>query len=225
MYLSRILINPRRGHAQRYLRDPGVVHAAVLAASPTQPIPSSPEGRVLWRIDRDNPYQPLLYALTPEQFDFSHIAEEAGYPAVERPFESLPYDRLVDRVTAGAEYAFRLTANPTHQGRRAQDQATQRFGHVTAAQQLHWLTTRSTAYGFTIPVNSVGTPDVVLCDRRQVHFRRNGSRPVTLATATYEGRLHVTDTAVFRKALTQGIGHGKAYGCGLLTLATVTADL
>jgi CRISPR system Cascade subunit CasE len=35
----------------------------------------------------------------------------------------------------------------------------------------------------------------------------------------YEGELEVTDTAAFRQALEKGIGSGKAYGFGLLSVA------
>jgi CRISPR system Cascade subunit CasE len=35
----------------------------------------------------------------------------------------------------------------------------------------------------------------------------------------FEGDLEVTDAAAFRAALAQGIGSGKAYGFGLLSIA------
>ena len=43
-------------------------------------------------------------------------------------------------------------------------------------------------------------------------------RPVSLLAVTYEGLLTVTDAALFRRTLTEGIGRGKAYGLGLLTV-------
>ncbi|MEU8505864.1 type I-E CRISPR-associated protein Cas6/Cse3/CasE [Streptomyces brevispora] len=45
------------------------------------------------------------------------------------------------------------------------------------------------------------------------------SMRVALTTATYEGTLHVTNPDALRTLLTTGIGQGRAYGCGLLTLA------
>ena len=42
---------------------------------------------------------------------------------------------------------------------------------------------------------------------------------MTLGVATFEGVLEVTDPDALRRALTHGIGRGKAYGCGLMTLA------
>lgn len=42
---------------------------------------------------------------------------------------------------------------------------------------------------------------------------------VTLAVAEYEGVLQITDLEAFKSMLVNGLGRGKAYGCGLLTLA------
>ncbi len=42
---------------------------------------------------------------------------------------------------------------------------------------------------------------------------------VTLSTAQFDGVLTVVDADRLREALTAGIGRGKAYGCGLMTLA------
>ena len=43
-------------------------------------------------------------------------------------------------------------------------------------------------------------------------------KDVRLLSVTYEGLLTVTDAQKFRDALTGGIGRGKAYGMGLLTI-------
>ncbi|MDB1087701.1 type I-E CRISPR-associated protein Cas6/Cse3/CasE [Streptomyces sp. ACA25] len=45
---------------------------------------------------------------------------------------------------------------------------------------------------------------------------------VTLVTATFDGRLRVTDADKLRRTLTAGLGRAKAYGCGLMTLAPVS---
>jgi len=44
-------------------------------------------------------------------------------------------------------------------------------------------------------------------------------RGLTFGTALFEGKLVVTDAARFRNAWMTGIGPGKAFGCGLLSLA------
>lgn len=41
---------------------------------------------------------------------------------------------------------------------------------------------------------------------------------MTLLAVTYEGVLQVTDAEQFRALLCQGMGRGKAYGLGLMTV-------
>ena len=44
------------------------------------------------------------------------------------------------------------------------------------------------------------------------------TRPVTLLAVTYEGILQVTDPEAFKALLCEGVGRGKAYGLGLMTI-------
>ncbi|MQS10215.1 type I-E CRISPR-associated protein Cas6/Cse3/CasE [Streptomyces alkaliphilus] len=57
--------------------------------------------------------------------------------------------------------------------------------------------------------------------RAETGGRRRG--PVTMVTATFDGRLEVTDPDALRRTLTLGLGRGRAYGCGLMTLAPTGA--
>jgi CRISPR system Cascade subunit CasE len=120
----------------------------------------------------------------------------------------------------GQQWAFRLTANPVRNGRSPKHHDSRRFGHVTVSQQRDWLLRRAKDAGFEVALGSLGEPDLVVHGRTTRQFRRNGST-VTLRIASYDGRLQITDADALRKALTSGIGHAKAYGCGLLTLAPV----
>ncbi|MFC9220745.1 type I-E CRISPR-associated protein Cas6/Cse3/CasE [Streptomyces hygroscopicus] len=135
----------------------------------------------------------------------------------------------------------RLTADTDHKPTRGF-----RMGHRTAAAQLQWFLTRTERWGFDIPPSRTDTPasglgepttgtiaptgtgawdshparEVRITARRRHSFVKNGKGPrVTFHTATFEGRLRVTDPAAFTTRLLEGIGPSKAYGCGLLTLA------
>ncbi|MGW1837130.1 type I-E CRISPR-associated protein Cas6/Cse3/CasE [Streptomyces sp. NPDC002067] len=64
--------------------------------------------------------------------------------------------------------------------------------------------------------------EVRITARQRHSFKKNAgkdTRPVVFHTATFEGRLRITDAATFTARLLGGIGPSKAYGCGLLTLA------
>ncbi len=194
MHLTRFEVNTARRGARTLLSSPQNLHAGVLSGFPAGTTTPSDDGRVLWRVDT------------------------AGWPSTQG-WVTKDYRPLLDGLTTGDTWAFRLRANPTHSGRKTTDsERTQRFGHLTAPQQLAWLTTRCAGAGFEVPVGALGQPDAAVVHREVVRFNRRGTA-VTLTTATYEGRLTVGDPTALRRTLTHGLGPAKGYGCGLLTLA------
>lgn len=217
MHLTRFEINTARRGARKLLSSPQNVHAAILSAFPAGAAEPSENGRVLWRVDTAGPAT-HLYLVSPGKPDLTHLVEDAGWPSTEG-WVTKDYTTLLDRLTAGERWAFRLRANPTRSGRKtAESSTTQRFGHLTADQQLAWLTARAAGAGFEIPVGQLDQLQAAVVHREVVRFDRRGTQ-VTLATATYEGALVVRDAGALRRTLTHGIGPAKGYGCGLLTLA------
>lgn len=106
-----------------------------------------------------------------------------------------------------------------------------RVGHVTVSQQTRWLLDRADRLGVRFPVvqgtEGEAEPEhavaVVRRDRPEFRRRRSdgGTDRVTIDRVVFEGRLVVENADALRRAMTSGIGPGKAYGCGLLTLAQV----
>lgn len=227
MFLSRFRINTARREARKLLASPQAMHAAVLAGFPCPEDHTRDDARTLWRIDQGRDQQVLLYVVSPTAPDLTHLVEQAGWPTIARTWETRPYARLLDSLDKGQRWAFRLTANPTRNGRRKEDDpTTQRYGHVTPVQQVEWLTKRAERNGFNVVRQADGELNLVT-HNRQIHrfTRKHGEKPVTVITATYDGVLEVEDPALFRNVLTRGIGHARAYGCGLLTLAPAQAVL
>jgi CRISPR system Cascade subunit CasE len=257
-YLSRIRINPLRSRSRELLASPGALHRWVAYA-----IPGSPhEERLLWRLDSDNPHRPQLFALTRSKPDWTHLVDEAGWPASDGDHAIVrPYEPLLEQIAVGREFAFRLTANPVQNTAKpvkpTPAQAAQlaiplaeghrrrgfRLAHRTAAAQLDWFLRRTESWGFEVPASRTDEPAPGLADtlpddpgrsgparevrivqrHRHAFEKRPGGPRVTFHSATFEGRLRVTDTSAFNARLLDGIGPSKAYGCGLLTLAPLTA--
>lgn len=219
MFLSRIALNPARREGRKLLASPQAMHAAVLSSfAPGSS--TSANSRVLWRLDRQGP-EAFLYVVSPAQPDFAHLVEQAGWPTTET-WVSKPYTPLLAALSDGQHWHFRLTANPVHKVRidgetRATD--TKLRAHVSAGHQLEWLRSRTPRLGFEF-AGKDDAPDVTVLDRKVAHFKR-GEGKVTLAMATYEGTLVVSDAKRLREVLVAGIGRAKGYGCGLLTLAPV----
>src|SRR5450756_2446780 len=108
-YLSQVWLNPLRAQTQRMLRNPQVLHAAVLGGVSRQPVTE----RVLWRVEPESPYRVGVLVLTESKPSWEHLVEQGGWPSADEPQALVrPYEPLLDRVVCGAQFAFRLRANP-----------------------------------------------------------------------------------------------------------------
>lgn len=224
MHLTRFRFNKARRDSRRLLGSPQVMHAAVMSGFATDADHTRDGQRTLWRLDTtDN--QPVLYIVSPGRPDLTHLVEQAGWPTSDEKWLTRPYDGFLSSLSTGQQWAFRLTANPVHDGRPKDPTAdTRRYGHVTVAQQTKWLIDRAERNGFEVVQGSNDELNLILHNQTTQSFgRRGGDRPVVIRTATFDGVLAVRDPDALRRALTAGIGHAKAYGCGLMTLAPVNA--
>jgi CRISPR system Cascade subunit CasE len=234
-YLSRIWLNPLRTGAQRLLRNPQAMHAAVLGGLARQPVTE----RVLWRLDTDQAHRAELLVLTASTPSWEHLIEQAGWHHADVPQALVrDYQPLLERLELGREFRFRLRANPVSstrtpkkpspaQAQRLSEERPRgvRVPHRTAAHQLHWLTERVVTWGFELPTDPEGQERVRLGARERLAFPKSagaGRQPVVVSTATFDGVLRVTDPARARDSLLCGVGPARAYGCGLITLAPLT---
>lgn len=214
MFMTRFEINPQRRDARAMLAAPQRMHRAVLAAFPESCDPSA-HGRLLWRLD-EGQHDVVLYVVSPDKPDLTHLVETIGRPTY--GWQTREYGPFLERLAVGQRWVFRLRANPVHNVRPVDGGRGKRFGHVTADQQTAWFHRQAGRHGFAIVTGSADEPDLLLRDRRTLRFPRQG-RTVTIATALFEGILRVEDPVPLRAALVDGVGPGKGYGCGLLTLA------
>lgn len=201
MYLTRVYLNPYRRGCKFLISSPQRMHAAVLASFPPGSIPSSSEGRVLWRIDRppktsrstnENSPAIALYISSPVAPDPAAIVEQAGYE-VNGSVVVKRTDDFLDSLREGQLWSFRVTVNPTFRRAGQEDEKGRKkvLAHVTVAQQTQWFLDRAVPNGFEIPLMSefggdvsrtlsadgglVGSdaPFIGLVERRSERFRRN----------------------------------------------------
>jgi len=223
-WFSRVMLNPQRRGAQKLMGNPQAMHAAVMAAfAPGTLENSTAPGRVLWRLDSRHP-EHTLYVVSPEEPDLQHVVEQAGWAT--SPAATTDYSRFLSQLRLGQEWRFRLRANPVRSVKEEGGGRGRVLPHVTPAQQLEWLRGRSEKLGFTLTTASEesGTDvfDIAVTGRGDRRFRRHAESgkvsTVTLRQAQFDGMFTVTDVEALQGALINGIGRGKAYGCGLLTL-------
>lgn len=195
----------------RLMAFPNLLHGAVEGCF------SGARRRNLWRVDAlgGQPYLMILSEVPP---DFEALAKRYGREGLSPSWEVKPYDAFMNRLAAGQRWQFRLRANPVRSSTREREGERSRgrlYNHVTLDQQRAWLVERAEAHGFAVEENAF---DVV---HSQWHKFRKGGGEVSLLAVTFEGRLTISDPALFRELLAGGIGRGKAYGCGLMTIARI----
>lgn len=211
MYLSRILLDQKRRETLQALSSPHILHGAVEQSF------ASRDKRKLWRIDWLNDACYLL-VLSQDKPDFTHIAKQFGNPSSEPLWETKDYDFLLSRLQAGQDWHFRLCANPTRSSFKEKETATGRgkvFAHVTQEQQRQWLLLKAGTCGFKLKEDEF---DVVHTQWLKFSKGKGSQREITLRTATFEGKLTITNIESFMQTLLSGIGRAKSYGCGLLTI-------
>jgi CRISPR system Cascade subunit CasE len=211
-------LNKELHETRRLLASPERVHAAILACF----MPNS--GRVLWRLDEFE-HSLFLLVISAEQPDFKHMQEKYGWNSSSGKGDTIKYDSLLSKLKDGQKFRFKLTANPasrfykendTMQGAKARKQGNF-YGKLGIDQHNEWLISQSVRHGFSVTQN-----DFAVTSKGKLRFHKGQGRDrntITLATATYEGVLQVTNVDKFRSALINGIGRGKAYGQGMLTIS------
>ncbi len=201
MYLSRITLNTALRETMKALVSLSIFHGAVESSF------DGARARRLWRIDDLNGKKYILI-VSEAVPDLKSFAEQFGYTG---EYETKDYSPLLDRISNGERWRFRLTANPVVSKSHGKIMA-----HITPEYQKKWLAGRGEKLGFALHEAEFQTVQSKWYD-----FRKRsdaGSSRVRLLSVTFEGVLTVTDAERFKETLCNGIGREKAYGQGMLTI-------
>jgi CRISPR system Cascade subunit CasE len=202
MYLSKLILNERDRTVQRDLSNAHALHQRIMLAFPDE--------------QRDHPRNDwnILFRQEPDS-DVVLVQSE-----IEPVWTKLPNGYLSDRAVKQIELEavqfgvrrilqFRLRANPS----KRDNQTKKTIGLFHQADQLAWLERQAERCGFTLHgVDVIPSSNVF-------GIKGNGSSPIRITTALYQGILEVREPSQFLTAVQHGIGRGKSYGCGLLSVA------
>lgn len=166
--------------------------------------------RKLWRLDNVNGTMYLLI-LSQEEPNLSSFCKQ--FSPSQDSWETKDYTPLLENLKAGTIWRFRLTSNPTISHRTDKDKRGKVLAHITTEYQRKWLIERSEKNGFQLFEN-----DFNITGNKWQRFIKRDRCNVTFLSVTYEGLLNIKDVVLFRKVLTEGLGRGKAYGMGLMTV-------
>lgn len=200
MYLARLRLDPRSAQARRDLADPYEMHRTLVRPFVKNAEQTPP--RILWRAEPQAAWsEPVVLVQAQEKADWSVLEAVSGYLKGGVETRDISPEGWLQQDHC---YRFRLFANPTvtREGKR--------FGLAAEDEQLAWLARQGERHGFALEA-------VLVTSTEQLSSRQQDNR-IKLLQVCFEGRLRVRDNALLAAALRAGIGPGKAFGCGLLSL-------
>jgi CRISPR system Cascade subunit CasE len=129
----------------------------------------------------------------------------------------------LDALTAGQRFRVRLRANPcvTRNGKR--------LGLLQLVEQEQWIKRKGLLHGFVLPEfpafnlseDGEARIDIQVSQDRMLSGLQHHGNKIRIFSVLYDGVMTVTDASAFVKVLQMGIGHGKALGLGLLSVAPI----
>ncbi|MEU9979286.1 type I-E CRISPR-associated protein Cas6/Cse3/CasE [Streptomyces sp. NPDC051014] len=143
-------------------------------------------------------------------------------------FTAAPHIITVDRTfKAGEVLGFRTVVNPTRSkpsGKPAPDKARgTRSAHTTPEHVKKWFSRRFQADGEpanaedgVARIGATANPDTLGIRMLPTVSSTHRSKPVRIGRAEIRGSLTVTDAETLVSVLSNGLGHARAYSCGLI---------
>lgn len=208
MFLSKLVLDPNHAQARRDLANPYEMHRTLSRVYADSP--DSKPARFLWRLEHsgdgvaDESTTVLLQSATPGHWQ--NLQSMPGYTRTLAPDKPVPLDQLLE---VGRNRVFRLSCNPTV------TRAGKRYGLVREEDQLAWLARQGAQHGFA-PLK------VRISRSERANFRQERvAQRITVQVVQFDGLLRVVDPEQMQLALVQGIGHAKALGLGMLSIAPI----
>lgn len=172
------------------------------------------QDRILWRMDHSKqgtaPVVLIQTNFTPNPSGLKAMAKNAMIQSVaEKKVRPLFQEHQVFR--------FRLRANATKTPFRGEGKRGRREPVLGAGDAETWLVRKGAHHGFSCSLFN-------LVEEGPVHLRKENKQqknrpPMTFNSILYEGMLQVRDPEAMATVVEKGLGRGKGFGFGLISLA------
>lgn len=238
MYLSRLILNPRNAQVWSELAHPYEMHRALSKGFQNRTFESERDSagatRLLFRVDqslRENRVVTLVQSQALPDWSYLGSRRDSRGHAYLVPDSLInagkpnPATTKVDlsrRISKGQVLSFRLRANPTKRlGKNATSNHGKRVGIYDEKKQLEWLSRKALSGGFRVL-------RVVISRGERIKDSPFGNkdagesqqRPsIELLSVQFDGLLEVVDPLQMCMTIEKGIGSGKGFGFGLLSIA------
>ncbi|GAA1590106.1 type I-E CRISPR-associated protein Cas6/Cse3/CasE [Actinomadura kijaniata] len=210
LWITQIVPDLRDQTVMADLRDVGRLHRRIMSLFPDD-LGSAPRSQaaVLFRLEEAPSGFTLLMqsALQPDLRQLPAFYGNARCKALAP---------LLNHLHSGATVHYRIVANATRKlGKNTTAGRPKAVVPLHGAEADQWWVRQAETIGLLLH-NLQSAP---LSDATG---RRNGTHKMTHARTRFDGTATVTDPTALIQHLRTGIGRGKSFGCGLLTLAPAT---
>ncbi|MFD3586897.1 type I-E CRISPR-associated protein Cas6/Cse3/CasE [Streptomyces sp. NPDC058683] len=209
LWLTRIIPNPQNQQARRDFRNAVDLHYSIMKLFPDN---IGDEARkqlgILFRAETtpQGTYL-LLQSRTRPNLD--------ALPAAYGSADSRPLDALLDALRPGLPVRYRIDASAVRKPRKSMQQLynLKPIVALTGPAAIEWWERQAEQAGLKLNTTHATRMDPVSGLKAQNKERVHNPR------TRFEGNALIEDPDLLRQRMAEGIGRGKAYGCGLLSLA------
>jgi CRISPR system Cascade subunit CasE len=253
IYLSRLLLDPNYRQVRSELSHPYEMHRTIMHAFDRYIVGEDEKKRekfnILFRADEDDfDGHVVLYVQSAVEPDWAFLSEKDGY-LLENTNQPNPacknVEALYQNLCKGQELSFCLRANPTKRIAKPKKGDDFLIGKRVALlheeEQMAWLIRKGQERetgcpgGFEILTKQIiqengEAGQVVLAhaapEGKQIGLKRDEKRDyrMTHLAVRYNGLLRITNVNAFQNTLVRGLGSGKAFGFGLLSVRKVAPN-
>lgn len=239
LFLSRLLLNPRSRQVMSEMAHPYEMHRTLMRGFPeaNESTSARAEFGILFRADVNEERGTVtVYVQSSAEPDWLFLRSLQYLRDKPDPPKNLA--PVYEHFQVGQVLRFRLRANPSKRIAKPYNGKDElkgkRVGLLSEREQIAWLMRKGQERlkdvpgGFEIltrpvPPNTIGEtgqlPCVTACTEGKLAGRRQ-QQALTHLAVRFDGLLRITDPHAFRQTLISGIGPAKAFGFGLLSLAS-----
>ena len=204
MHVTKLILNPGSYQVQKEISNPYQLHRTIMRAFPDNLKDNNMEERILFRLSTEkNTHLPIVLVQSFSPPDWNFLKNEQDYVLKEPQVKHFKYPQFMK----GNTYWFRLFCNPTKRSNG------KRVGMYKDEEKFEWLKRKTESAGFIVMHASITRKEEITARVKK------GTPKMTFQGVQFEGVLQVVNPELFRAVLKKGIGSGKAFGCGFLTIS------
>ena len=219
MYLSQLTLNDRNPQVRRHLSNIHDLHRGIMLAFPDeQREQARADWNVLFRLEPDSNILLVQSAIAP---DWGRLPNEYLIDRHSKSFTPEASQFPIDRL-----FQFRLKANPSKRNKETR----KTMGLYFQPDQVVWLQNQGKRHGFSVEsIDTIPSPNLwgtkdkskTVVDDPPAPLSKKDQHHIKVHTVLFQGILKIQDPSLLVSAIQQGIGRGKSYGCGLLSLSNI----